>query len=124
VSLPLTPMMCARLLRRTPPAEQGRLYRASERAFQSVIGFYGRTLAWVLRHRTETLAVAIATLATTVLLYAAIPKGFFPVQDTGVILGVSEAPQDVSFSAMTDRQQALARVVLEDPAVESLSSVI
>src|SRR6185295_9179406 len=91
VSLTLTPMMCARLLRRRTPEEQGRFYRWSERVFESVIAFYGRTLGWVLGHQTGTLVVAVATLATTILLYVVIPKGFFPVQDTGVILGVSEA---------------------------------
>ncbi len=124
VSLTLTPMMCARLLRHRSAAEQGRFYRVSERAFEAVIAFYDRTLGWVLRHQTATLAVAVATLGCTVLLYLTIPKGFFPVQDTGVILGVSEAPQDVSFAAMAERQRALAGVVLKDPAVESLSSFI
>src|SRR4029077_804527 len=82
------------------------------------------TLTWVLKHQTATLWVAAATLVGSVLLYIFIPKGFFPVQDTGVILGVSEAPQSISFPAMADRQQALARVILQDPAVESLSSFI
>ena len=124
VSLTLTPMMCAKLLRHKPESEQGRFFRASERAFQAVIDFYGRTLRWVFQHQIATLWVATATLVFTVLLYVFIPKGFFPVQDTGVILGVSEAPQSISFNAMADRQQALARVILKDPAVESLSSFI
>jgi len=124
VSLTLTPMMCAKLLRHKEPSQQTRFYRASERAFQKVIDFYGRTLTWVLRHQKETLAVAVATLVTTVLLFLVIPKGFFPVQDTGVILGISEASQTVSFAAMKERQQALARVILKDPAVASLSSFI
>src|SRR5664279_5404716 len=124
VSLTLTPMMCAKLLKHTPPEEQGRFYQSSERVFQRVIAFYGRTLAWVLQHQTGTLIVAIATLASTVLLYIAIPKGFFPVQDTGVILGISEAPQTVSFAAMAERQQVLSTEILKDPAVESLSSFI
>jgi multidrug efflux pump len=124
VSLTLTPMMCAKLLKHTPPEEQGRFYQSSERVFQRVIAFYGRTLAWVLQHQTGTLIVAIATLASTVLLYIAIPKGFFPVQDTGVILGISEAPQTVSFAAMAERQQILSTEILKDPAVESLSSFI
>ncbi|HVR11319.1 MAG TPA: efflux RND transporter permease subunit, partial [Thermoanaerobaculia bacterium] len=124
VSLTLTPMMCAKLLRHKQESEQGRFYRASERAFQRIIAFYGRTLTWVLRHQPATLVVAVATLALTFLLYVVIPKGFFPVQDTGVILGVSEAPQSISFAAMADRQQALASVILADPAVESLSSFI
>src|SRR3989475_1930887 len=124
VSLTLTPVMCAKLLRHKPESEQSRFYRASDRAFKSVIAFYGRTLTWVFEHQTATLWVAAATLVCTVLLYIFISKGFFPVQDTGVILGVSEAPQSVSFTAMADRQQALARVILQDPAVESLSSFI
>ena len=124
VSLTLTPMMCARLLHRRKASEEGRLYRASERAFRSIVDFYGRTLAWVLRHQKETLAVAVATLLLTLLLYVVIPKGFFPVQDAGVLLGISEAPETVSFTAMAERQQALARVILRDPAVLSLSSFI
>jgi len=124
VSLTLTPMMCARMLRHKPESEQSWFYRTSERAFNGIIAFYGLTLRWVLRHRIATLVVAIATLVTTVWLYIIAPKGFFPVQDTGVILGISEAPQTVSFTAMADRQQALAQVILQDPAVESLSSFI
>jgi multidrug efflux pump len=124
VSLTLTPMMCAKLLRHTPAAQQGRLYRMSERAFERTIEFYGRTLQWVLARRTATLLVAVATLALTVVLYLEIPKGFFPLQDTGVIQGISEAPQSISFAAMAERQQALGRVILQDPAVASLSSFI
>src|SRR5436309_3796950 len=124
VSLTLTPMMCAKLLHHKPEREQRRFYRASERWFNSIISFYGRTLQFVLRYRTTTLVVTVATLAATILPYIYVPKGFFPVQDTGVILGVSEAPQNVSFLAMAQRQQALASVILQDPAVESLSSFI
>jgi multidrug efflux pump len=124
VSLTLTPMMCATLLRHRPPSEESRVARALERAFQKVARFYERTLGWVLRHQGETLAVAVVTLVATVLLYVAIPKGFFPVQDTGVILGVSEAAPTASFAEMADRQQALARAILRDPAVGSLSSFI
>jgi multidrug efflux pump len=124
VSLTLTPMMCAKLLRHTPDAEQGRFYRASERANQWMIDFYGRTLQFVLRHQFTTLLIAIGTLVFTIILYVVIPKGFFPVQDTGVILGVSEAPQTISFPAMADRQQALVKEILNDPAVESISSFI
>ena len=124
VSLTLTPMMCAKLLRHKPVSEQSRFYRTSQRAWDAVIRFYDRTLTWVLAHRKATLIVAMGTLVLTVLLYLAIPKGFFPVQDTGVILGISEAPQSISFTAMAERQQALARVILKDPAVESLSSFI
>jgi multidrug efflux pump len=124
VSLTLTPMMCAKLLRHTAESEQGRLYRWSERGFEAVIAFYGRTLEFVLRHRFVTLLVAVGTLVVTVMLYVAVPKGFFPVQDTGVILGITEGPQDVSFASMSERQRALARVILRDPAVASLSSFI
>ncbi len=124
VSLTLTPMMCARLLHHTPESQQGRFYRKSEEIFQKIIDFYGRTLTWVLKHQTATLVVAAATLVATLLLYLVIPKGFFPVQDTGVILGVSEASQDVSFPAMAARQQALTKEILHDPAVESVSSFI
>ena len=112
------------MLRHTPESEQGRLYRASERVFQSIIAFYGRTLQWVLKHQTATLMVAAGTLVLTVFLYIIVPKGFFPVQDTGVIQGISEAPQDISFAAMAERQQDLTRVILKDPAVDSLSSFI
>jgi multidrug efflux pump len=124
VSLTLTPMMCAKLLKHETEAHQGRFYSSSQKIFDRVIGFYGRTLAWVLRHQQPTLLVAVSTLLLTVLLFYYVPKGFFPVQDTGVIQGISEAPQSVSFTAMADRQQALARVILKDPAVESLSSFI
>ena len=124
VSLTLTPMMCARLLRRTPQAEQGAFYRASQRVFDRTIALYAKTLRWVLDHQSATLLVAIGTLILTVLLYIVVPKGFFPVQDTGAILAISEAPQSISFAAMAERQQALAKVILNDPAVESLSSFI
>jgi multidrug efflux pump len=124
VSLTLTPMMCAKLLRHQPEGAQGRLHRASDRFFASVIQKYGTTLRWGLQHQTATLVVALGTLAATFLLYIIVPKGFFPVQDTGVILGVSEAPQTVSFTAMAERQQKLARIILQDPAVQSLSSFI
>ncbi|NWA11128.1 MdtB/MuxB family multidrug efflux RND transporter permease subunit [Pseudomonas gingeri] len=125
VSLTLTPMMCARLLKREPKeAEQGRFYRASGAWIDWLIESYGRKLQWVLKHQPLTLLVAVGTLALTVFLYLAVPKGFFPVQDTGVIQGISEAPQSVSFAAMSQRQQELAKVILADPAVESLSSYI
>src|SRR5438128_7290025 len=122
VSLTLTPMMSARLLRSA--GEQSRFYRASERFFKTLIDRYGTTLRWVLERQTATLVVAVGTLVATVVLYVVVPKGFFPVQDTGVILGVSEAPTTISFTAMADRQQALAAVILRDPAVQSLSSFI
>jgi len=124
VSLTLTPMMCARLLRHRPAASQGRFYRLTERGFEWVIARYGVTLRWVLRHQTATLVVTVVTLVLTVLLYVVVPKGFFPIQDTGVILGISEAPPTVSFTAMAARQQALAGVILGDPDVASLSSFI
>ncbi len=124
VSLTLTPMMCARLLHHIPEHEQSRFYRLSGRFFDRVIARYGRALDWVLDRQTATLLVALGTLALTVVLYLFVPKGFFPVQDTGVIQGISEAPQSISFAAMAQRQQALASVVLQDPAVESLSSFI
>ena len=124
VSLTLTPMMCARLLRHTPEEQQGRFYHASERLFARLIEGYGRTLRWVLDRQFATLVVAIAVLALTIVLYVVVPKGFFPVQDTGIILGISEAPQSVSFSAMAERQQALTQVILRDPAVENVSSFI
>ncbi|MEE3634438.1 MdtB/MuxB family multidrug efflux RND transporter permease subunit [Pseudomonas sp. AL 58] len=125
VSLTLTPMMCARLLKREPKAEeQSRFYRASGAWIDWMIGHYGQGLQWVLRHQPLTLLVAVATLGLTVVLYLMVPKGFFPVQDTGVIQGISEAPQSVSFAAMSERQQALSAIILKDPAVQSLSSYI
>ena len=124
ISLTLTPMMCAKLLRHTPLQEQGSFYRASGRLFDTVIRRYGRMLEWVLERQSATLLVAFGTLVLTVVLYLIVPKGLFPVQDTGAIQGVSEAPQSVSFQAMAERQQALAAVVLRDAAVESLSSFI
>ena len=124
VSLTLTPMMCARLLKHTPEDQQGRFYRTTGRIFDNTIKFYGKTLRWVLGHQSATLLVAVGTLILTVVLYIIAPKGFFPVQDTGVIQGVSEAPPTASFPAMVQRQQALAQVILKDPAIESLSSFI
>ncbi len=124
VSLTLTPMMCAKLLHHTPPEKQGRFYRWSGDLFERVIARYGRMLNWVLDRQGATLIVAALTLVLTVVLYIVIPKGFFPVQDTGAIQGISEAPQTISFAAMGERQRALAAVVLEDPAVASLTSFI
>ncbi|MDD1507626.1 MdtB/MuxB family multidrug efflux RND transporter permease subunit [Pseudomonas sp. CNPSo 3701] len=124
ISLTLTPMMCARLLRHEPEAEQGRFYRGAGAVIDRMIERYSVGLRWVLRHQPLTLLVAIGTMALTVVLYLAVPKGFFPVQDTGVIQGISEAPQSISFSAMSERQQRLADVILKDPAVASLSSYI
>ena len=124
VSLTLTPMMCARLLKHTPPERQGRFYRVSGEFFETMIAWYGVSLRWVLGHQGKTLLVAIATLVLTAGLYLIVPKGFFPVQDTGAIQVITEAPQSISFAAMSERQQAVADVILEDPAVASLSSFI
>jgi len=124
VSLTLTPMMCARLLKAKGEKKHGRLYETSERIFNGIIARYGRTLQWVFKRQTATLLIAVGTLILTVLLYVLVPKGFFPVQDTGVIQGISEADESISFTAMAERQQALAQVILKDPAVESLSSFI
>ena len=124
VSLTLTPMMCSRILRHKPASEQSRFYHSSEKVFNSVIAFYGRTLRFVLQYKFVTLMVTIATLVLTLVLYVVVPKGFFPVQDTGVILGISEAPQNVSFASMAQRQQKLVDIVLKDPAVDNVSSFI
>ncbi len=124
VSLTLTPMMCARLLRERRAEQPGRFSQASQRLLDHIIAGYGRSLQWVLRRQRATLVVTGSTLALTALLFLIIPKGFFPLQDTGVILGITEGPQAVSFGTMGERQQALARVILEEPAVESLSSFI
>jgi len=124
VSLTLTPMMCSKLLKHAPEADQTRFYRVTERGWKAIISFYDRTLQVVLRHQTATLVVAAATLILTVVLYLKIPKGFFPIQDTGVIQGVSEAAQTVSFREMSTEQQALGKIILQDPAVASLSSFI
>ncbi|HEX9390336.1 MAG TPA: MdtB/MuxB family multidrug efflux RND transporter permease subunit [Usitatibacteraceae bacterium] len=124
VSLTLTPMMCARLLRHVQEEKQGRFYRVTGKWFDAIIHRYGEMLNWVLDRQFATLMVATGTVVLTVLLYIVVPKGFFPVQDTGVIQGISEAPQSVSFASMAERQQMLARVILEDPAVASVSSFI
>jgi multidrug efflux pump len=124
VSLTLTPMMSAKLLKMKRADEHGRFYEVSEDFYQRVVAFYGRTLKWVLQHQTAVLLLAFGTVALTLLLFAVVPKGFFPVQDTGFILGITEAPESVSFQALAQRQQALAAVILKDPDVESLSSFI
>jgi multidrug efflux pump len=124
VSLTLTPMMSARLLRYTPPERQGRFYHVTENAFEKVIAFYGRTLRFVLRYQTLTLLIALCTLVLTGILYTTIPKGFFPTQDTGIIQGISQASAATSFESMTQMQQELAKTILADPAVESISSFI
>ncbi len=124
VSLTLTPMMCAKLLKPKDPNKQSRFYRVSEDYFNRVIAFYGRTLKVVLEHQTTTLLVTVSTLVATLLLYVYVPKGFFPVQDTGVIMGISEAAQNISFTAMSQKQQALASVILKNPNVDNLASFI
>jgi multidrug efflux pump len=124
VSLTLTPMMCARLLKHVPEAEQGRFYRVTGEFLDRVIARYARMLEWVLDRQGLTLLVAVGTLVVTALLYVVVPKGFFPLQDTGAIQGITEAAQSISFPAMAERQQAAAEVVLKDPAVASLSSFI
>ena len=124
ISLTLTPMMCSLLLRHRDQSKRGKLYDWSERAFNSIIAFYGRTVKMVLKHQTITLLVTIGTLIATIYLYIVVPKGFFPVQDTGVILGISDAPESISFAAMAERQQALSAAILKDKDVDSLSSFI
>jgi multidrug efflux pump len=124
VSLTLTPMMCAKLLHRETGAKHNRFYDASENFVNRLIAFYDRTLQVILRHQTATLVVTVGTLALTIVLFYYVPKGFFPVQDTGVILGISDAGQTISFTDMAERQQALAAVILKDPDVVSLSSFI
>ena len=124
VSLTLTPMMAARILKHHPEHEQGKLYRWSEWCFEKTIEGYGRMVRVVLRHQPLTLMVAIGTLGLTIYLYEVVPKGFFPVQDTGAILGISQAPETVSFTAMSERQQRLVQAIRQDPAVENLTSFI
>jgi multidrug efflux pump len=124
VSLTLTPMMSAKLLKHTPETEQTTFYRKSEEFFEYVIKKYAVGVRWVLRHQTLTLLVTLGTFLLTVYLFLIVPKGFFPVQDTGVLLGITEAPQTISFNAMSSRQQALARIILQDKDVESVSSFI
>ena len=124
VSLTLTPMMSARLLKHVPEAEQGKFFHASGKLFDRIIAEYGRLLNWVLDRQKLTLLVAVSTLVVTAIMYVAIPKGFFPLQDTNAIQGISEASQSISFSAMSRQQEALVHKLLEDPAVSSLSSFI
>jgi len=124
VSLTLTPMMAARILKHRPESQRGRLYRFSERCFETTIEWYGRMVRVVLRHQVATLLVAAGTLGLTIYLYEIVPKGFFPVQDTGSILGISQAPETVSFSAMAGMQERLVDAIRQDPAVENLTSFI
>ena len=124
VSLTLTPMMCARLLKREQLEQEPEWLRRIGKGFESLTAAYARALTVVLQHRRLTLGIAVGTLLLTVLLYVIVPKGFFPLQDTGALQGITEAPQSVSFAAMAERQQALAEALLQDPAVENLSSFI
>jgi len=124
VSLTLTPMMCARILRNTADEKPSRFAQWSERMFDDMIAFYGRTLKFVLRFQPITLLVALGTLVLTIFLYIEAPKGFFPVQDTGVIQGISQAPETISFPAMAAKHQEMAKIILADPAVDSLTSFI
>jgi multidrug efflux pump len=124
VSLTLTPMMASRILKHNPKEQQGRFYKASERVFEKMIAFYGRTLKVVLRYQAITLFIALGTLVFTIFLYIVIPKGFFPTQDTGIIQGITQAPPAIGSKAMAQKQQEMAKVILSDPAVESLSSFI
>ena len=121
ISLTLTPMMCSRLLSDERHTKHGRLYQLSERGFDALLNFYERTLKVALHHRFATLMVMLGTVVLTGYLYYIIPKGFFPLQDTGMLFGIAEAAQDISFPAMVERQQALMNIVLKDPAVESVS---
>ena len=124
ISLTLTPMLCAHLLRHVPDDEKGRFAAWGDRQYQKVLNGYDRGLVWVLDHQRLTLLVAVGTVALTALLYLVVPKGFFPTQDTGLIQGFTRASQDVSFSEMARRQQAMVEVVRQDPAVQSVSSTI
>jgi multidrug efflux pump len=117
-------MMSARILRRQTKEQQGRIYRVTERAFEGMIAFYGRTLKFVLRFQPVALLVAAATLMLTIFLYIIIPKGFFPIQDTGVIQGITQAPPAISSQAMAKEQLQITKTVLADPAVASVSSFI
>jgi multidrug efflux pump len=124
VSLTFTPMLCARLLRHLPDDQHGPFFRVTGRAFERVIAAYDRQLDWVLRHRRETVAVAIATVVVTILLYVWVPKGFFPLQDTGSLAGITEGPQSISYAEMATRQRSLADALLADPAVESVATFV
>jgi multidrug efflux pump len=124
VSLTLTPMMCARMLRQVPADQEGRLAQYLDASFEPMKSAYDRSLVWVLQRQRAALLVFGATLVVTALLFAIVPKGFFPVQDTGLITGVTEAPQTISFAGLVERQQALVKALVVDPAVESLSSFV
>lgn len=124
VSLTLTPMMCARLLKAEDKTKHGRLYLLTDRMFQDLLTAYDRSLQWVLQRQALTLAVAVATMAATVWLYVIIPKGLLPQQDTGLIIGVTDSAQSISFKAMVERQRAIAAIVRQDPDVVSVASFV
>ena len=124
ISLTLTPMMCAKMLKPLSEEKKGRFYLTSGRFFDNVTESYSKILDWVLEHQRATLLVALTTFLLTLLLYLIVPKGFLPIQDTGIIQGISEAPESISFGAMSEHQQALSKIILEDPAVEDISSII
>ena len=124
ISLTLTPMMCAKMLKPLSEEKKGRFYLTSGRFFDNVTESYSKILDWVLEHQRATLLVALTTFLLTLLLYLIVPKGFLPIQDTGIIQGISEAPESISFDAMSKHQQALSKIILEDPAVEDISSII
>ena len=124
ISLTLTPMMCAKMLKPLSEEKKGRFYLTSGRFFDHITESYSKILDWVLEHQRATLLVALTTFLLTLLLYLIVPKGFLPIQDTGIIQGISEAPESISFDAMSKHQQALSKIILEDPAVEDISSII
>src|SRR5581483_7850608 len=124
VSLTLTPMMCSRLLRPESEQDHGRLYRYTESLFQRLLGAYERGLQWVLRHQSFVLAVAVLTLFATVYLYIVVPKGLLPQEDTGLINGVTDAAQSISFAAMVERQREIAEIVRQDPDVVNVASFV
>jgi hydrophobe/amphiphile efflux-1 (HAE1) family protein len=124
VSLTLTPMMCARLLKAKSDEKHGRFYVWTERMFDSMLAAYEHGLKWVMRHQLFTLMVAVATLVATILLYIVVPKGLLPQQDTGLIVGVTDAAQSISFRAMLERQKAISEIVQRDPDVVSVASVV
>src|SRR6201987_3494049 len=125
VSLTLTPMLCSRLLREEKPEQsRGWFYRVTEKMFQGMLGIYSRSLRWVLRHSFLMLLVTVGTLCVTVWLYTIVPKGFFPQQDTGLMIGITEAAQDISFDAMVAKQSQVTEIVMHDPAVATVTSVV
>src|SRR5262249_51117690 len=125
LSLTLTPMMCAQFLHRDPPGHRpNALFRWSERAFDATCDAYMRSLGWVLRHRGATLVGTLLTLIATIWLYIVIPKGFLPQQDTGLLVGVTEAAQDISFATMAERQRAVADIIARDAAVRTVDSFV